>query len=140
MLKAYNPDSLNVLLTFRFHGEALASAADLCYLEISSTWMAMLRETWSVILKLPVQRHSHPSLGWTLEPIKQEIETYVLVFPGVAFLLKNTNVVRNSGPVVKVLRLIGSPLPVTVLSATSMAKRHIIMPASSYPKPTVPPS
>ncbi|PBK83688.1 hypothetical protein ARMGADRAFT_1136619 [Armillaria gallica] len=72
---------------------------------------------------------SHPSLGRTLEPIKWEIETYVLVFPGVAFSLENMNVVRNSGPVVKVPRLIGSPLSATVLSATSMAKRHIIIPA-----------
>ncbi|PBK88657.1 hypothetical protein ARMGADRAFT_1033982 [Armillaria gallica] len=50
--KAYDHDSLNVLSTFRFCGEALASVMDLCYLEISSTWMAVLRETWSVILKV----------------------------------------------------------------------------------------
>ncbi len=37
-----------------------------------------------------------------MELIKQEIETYALVFPGVAFSLENTNAVRNSGPVLKV--------------------------------------
>lgn len=129
--KAYDPDSLNVLSTFGFRGEALASAADLCCLEISSR-TAVSRETWSVILKglqtlysgaavrwrretpgtvvcvrdafynLPVRRRSHPSPGRTLELIKQEIETYALVFPGVAFSLENTNAVRNSGLVVKV--------------------------------------
>ncbi|KAK0461814.1 uncharacterized protein EV420DRAFT_1305145 [Desarmillaria tabescens] len=129
--KAYDPDSLNVLSTFGFRGEALASAADLCCLEISSR-TAVSRETWSVILKggqtlysgaavrwrretpgtvvcvrdalynLPVRRRSHPSPARTLELIKQEIETYALVFPSVAFSLENTNAVRNSGPVVKV--------------------------------------
>ncbi|KAK0230467.1 hypothetical protein IW262DRAFT_1262967 [Armillaria fumosa] len=129
--KAYDPDSLNALSTFGFRGEALASAADLCCLEISSR-TAVSRETWSVILKggqtlysgvavrwrretpgtvvcvrdafynLPVRRRSHPSPGRTLELIKQEIETYALVFPGVAFSLENTNAVRNSGPAVKV--------------------------------------
>ncbi|KAK0206843.1 hypothetical protein DFS33DRAFT_1317462 [Desarmillaria ectypa] len=129
--KAYDPDSLNVLSTFGFRGEALASAADLCCLEISSRTVVS-RETWSVILKggetlysgaavrwrretpgtvvcvrdafynLPVRRRSHPSPARTLELIKQEIETYALVFPGVAFSLENTNAVRNSGPVMKV--------------------------------------
>ncbi|KAK0243083.1 hypothetical protein EDD85DRAFT_919109 [Armillaria nabsnona] len=135
--KAYDPDSLNVLSTFGFRGEALASASDLCCLEISSR-TAVSRETWSVILKggqtlysgvavrwrretpgtvvcvrdafynLPVRRRSHPSPSRTLELIKQEIETYALVFPGVAFSLENTNAVRNSGPVVKVPK-VGSP-------------------------------
>ncbi|KAK0491323.1 hypothetical protein IW261DRAFT_81628 [Armillaria novae-zelandiae] len=129
--KAYDPDSLNVLSTFGFRGEALASAADLCCLEISSRTVVS-RETWSVILKggqtlysgvavrwrretpgtvvcvrdafynLPVRRRSHPSPGRTLELIKQEIETYALVFPGVAFSLENINAVNNSGPVLKV--------------------------------------
>ncbi|PBL02872.1 hypothetical protein ARMGADRAFT_1042474 [Armillaria gallica] len=125
--KAYDPDSLNVLSTFGFRGEALASAADLCCLEISSR-TAVSRETWSVILKggqtlysgvavrwrretpgtvvcvrdafynLPVRRRSHPSPSRTLELIRQEIETYALVFPGVAFSLENTNTVRNRSP------------------------------------------
>ncbi|KAK0190644.1 hypothetical protein F5146DRAFT_930734 [Armillaria mellea] len=129
--KAYDLDSLDVLSTFGFRGEALASAADMCCLEISSR-SAGSKETWSVILKggqtlysgaavrwrretpgtvvcvrdafynLPVRRRSHPSPGRTLELIKQEIETYALVFPGVAFSLENTNAVKNSGPVVKV--------------------------------------
>ncbi|KAG7447478.1 uncharacterized protein BT62DRAFT_776682 [Guyanagaster necrorhizus] len=128
---AYDPESLNVLSTFGFRGEALASAADLCCLEISSR-TAVSRETWSVILKggktlysgaavrwrretpgtvlcardafynLPVRRRSHPSPARTLELIKQEIETYALLFPAVAFSLENTNAVRNDGLVLKV--------------------------------------
>ncbi|KAF7332355.1 Mismatch repair-related protein [Mycena kentingensis (nom. inval.)] len=49
--KAYAPDSLDHLSTFGFRGEALASCADICCLEISSR-TARSKDTWSVIVKV----------------------------------------------------------------------------------------
>ncbi|EMD40424.1 hypothetical protein CERSUDRAFT_130259 [Gelatoporia subvermispora B] len=118
--KAYTPASLGEVTTFGFRGEALASAADLCCLEISSR-TARSRECWSVILKdgkslyngpsirwrrespgtvvcvrdafynLPVRRFSHPTPARTIELIRKGIETLALVFPEVAFTLENTS-------------------------------------------------
>ncbi|KAG5654598.1 hypothetical protein H0H81_011573 [Sphagnurus paluster] len=123
--KPYQADTLNTLSTFGFRGEALASAADLACLEISSR-TANSRETWSVITKggknlyegpavrwrressgtvvcirdafynLPVRRLSHPSPARTLELIRQELETYALVFPSVAFTMENLH--NETGP------------------------------------------
>ncbi|KAJ8086935.1 DNA mismatch repair protein [Marasmius tenuissimus] len=115
--KAYDPDTLNVLSTFGFRGEALASAADLGCLEISSR-TSRSKETWSLIVKegrtlylggavrwkrdghgttvcvrdafynLPVRRLSHPSSTRSFEIIRRELETYALVFPSVSFNLR----------------------------------------------------
>ncbi|KAJ7044715.1 hypothetical protein C8F04DRAFT_1069288 [Mycena alexandri] len=118
--KAYAPDSLDDLSTFGFRGEALASCADICCLEISSR-TARSRQTWSVIVKgsktlyngpairwrrespgttvcirdafynLPVRRLSHPTPARTLDVIRHQIETFALVFPSVSFTLENTH-------------------------------------------------
>ncbi|KAL1708554.1 hypothetical protein EV121DRAFT_287423 [Schizophyllum commune] len=118
--KVYAPDQIGEQATFGFRGEALASAADLCCLEIASR-TARSRESWSIILKdrktlyngpavrwrretpgtvvcvrdafynLPVRRRSHPSPPRTLELIRQELSAYALVFPHVTFSLENTS-------------------------------------------------
>ncbi|KAJ7126385.1 hypothetical protein C8R43DRAFT_1028784 [Mycena crocata] len=118
--KAYAPDSLEDVSTFGFRGEALASCADICCLEISSRTMRS-RQSWSVILKgsktlytgpairwrrespgttvcvrdafynLPVRRLSHPTPARTLDAIRHQIEAFALVFPAVAFTLENTH-------------------------------------------------
>ncbi|KAF8915373.1 hypothetical protein CPB85DRAFT_1495878 [Mucidula mucida] len=117
--KAYDPDSLNVLSSFGFRGEALASAADLSCLEIASR-TATSRETWSMILKggealytgpavrwrretsgttvvvrdafynLPVRRLSHPPTARTFDMVRQEVETYALIFPEVSFSVERS--------------------------------------------------
>lgn len=122
--KAYDPDSLGELSTFGFRGEALASCADICCLEISSR-TARSRESWSVIVKgskplyngpavrwrrespgttvcvrdafynLPVRRLSHPTPARTLEAIRHEIVAFALVFPQVSFTLENTHSVKD---------------------------------------------
>ncbi|KAJ7741084.1 hypothetical protein B0H16DRAFT_1565880 [Mycena metata] len=122
--KAYAPDSLDDLSTFGFRGEALASCADICCLEISSR-TARSRQSWSVIVKgskmlyngpairwrrespgttvcirdafynLPVRRLSHPTPARTLDTIRHQIETFALVFPRVSFTLENTHSVKD---------------------------------------------
>ncbi|KAJ3981747.1 hypothetical protein F5890DRAFT_1533745 [Lentinula detonsa] len=117
--KAYTPDSLDCLSTFGFRGEALASAADLCCLEIASR-TSRSRETWSIILKdgktlyagsavrwrkeshgttvcirdafynLPVRRRSHPSPSRTFELIRGEIESWAIMHPEVSFSLEDS--------------------------------------------------
>lgn len=116
--KAYEINSLNQLSTFGFRGEALASAADICCLEISSRTKAA-GETWSVIVKggkslhygpairwrrdtpgsvvsvrdafynLPVRRRVHPSASKSLEMIKRDLQCFSLVFPHVSFTLED---------------------------------------------------
>ncbi|KAJ6466703.1 hypothetical protein C8R47DRAFT_1179968 [Mycena vitilis] len=113
--KAYAPESLDDLSTFGFRGEALASCADICCLEISSR-TSRSRQTWSVIVKgskalyngpavrwrrespgttLPVRRLSHPTAARTLDAVRHEIEAFALVFPSVSFTLENTHSVRD---------------------------------------------
>ncbi|KZT71436.1 hypothetical protein DAEQUDRAFT_666030 [Daedalea quercina L-15889] len=122
--KAYSPASLDQVSTFGFRGEALASAADVSCLEISSR-TARSRESWSVILKegktlyhgrslrwrrespgtvvsvrdafynLPIRRRSHPSAARTLELVRRDIETFALMFPNVAFSVENTHKTRS---------------------------------------------
>ncbi|KAI9000797.1 hypothetical protein BD414DRAFT_406416 [Trametes punicea] len=116
--KAYTLASLDGVTTFGFRGEALASAADVSCLEISSR-TKHARECRSVILKggralyagparrwrrespgtvvvvrdafynLPIRRRSHPSPSRTVELLKREIEAFALVFPGVSFSLES---------------------------------------------------
>ncbi|KAH0587870.1 hypothetical protein H2248_006625 [Termitomyces sp. 'cryptogamus'] len=118
--KTYQPGGLNTVSTFGFRGEALASAADLGCLEISSR-TAHSRDTWSTITKggkclysgpavrwrretcgtvvcirdafynLPVRRLSHLPPVRTLDQIRQELETYSIVFPQIVFSLENTH-------------------------------------------------
>ncbi|KIK29224.1 hypothetical protein PISMIDRAFT_89800 [Pisolithus microcarpus 441] len=124
--KACPTASLESVSTFGFRGEALASMADLCCLEISSR-TARARESWSIIMKggqtlyagpsvrwrretagtavsvrdaffnLPIRRLSHPSSSKTLEIIRQEIESYALVFPGISFSLEDTSKSNRGG-------------------------------------------
>ncbi|CCL98575.1 uncharacterized protein FIBRA_00576 [Fibroporia radiculosa] len=61
--KAYSSASLDQVSTFGFRGEALASAADLSCLEISSR-TARSRESWSVILKGRAVLYNGPSVRW----------------------------------------------------------------------------
>ncbi|TFK68180.1 hypothetical protein BDN72DRAFT_898304 [Pluteus cervinus] len=137
--KAYNSRLSNAASTFGFRGEALASAGDVCCIEIASRTVNS-RETWSVISKggkalyngpavrwkrespgttvcirdafynLPVRRRSHPSAAKTLETIRREIETYALVFPEVAFTLQNTNTKSEQGASVSRIPKTGSTL------------------------------
>lgn len=123
--KAYTPASLESVSTFGFRGEALSSMAELCCLEISSR-TSRSRESWSVILKagkslysgpsirwrretagtvvcvrdaffsLPIRRQSHPSTAKTIDAIKQELETYALMFPGVSFTLQDDSKSREN--------------------------------------------
>jgi DNA mismatch repair protein MLH3 len=118
--KAHDLDSLKHVTTLGFRGEALASISDLCCLEIS-TRASVSRESWSIILKggkclyngpsvrwrretpgtvlyirdaffnLPIRRLSHPSPTKTYELLRQEIDTYALAFPSVAFSLTMEN-------------------------------------------------
>ncbi|KAF9498626.1 hypothetical protein BDN71DRAFT_1385419 [Pleurotus eryngii] len=144
--KAYSMDSLGGVSTFGFRGEALASAADLACLEISSR-TAKSKQSWSIILKggdtlysgpsvrwrrespgttvylqdvfysLPIRRSSHPSPSRTVEMIRNEIECYALVFPQVSFSLQRTAVGRD-GNVEKV-----TAIPKTSSSLTAF--KHI---------------
>ncbi|KAF8238974.1 hypothetical protein L208DRAFT_1239561 [Tricholoma matsutake] len=125
--KPYAPGGLNSLTTFGFRGEALASAAELGCLEISSR-TGKSRETWSIIMKggsclysgpavrwrressgtavcvrdafynLPVRRLSHPSTARTLELIRQDVETLALIFTNVTFTVEDINKERQAGP------------------------------------------
>ncbi|KAF9515270.1 hypothetical protein BS47DRAFT_1391799 [Hydnum rufescens UP504] len=117
--KAPTTHGLDDLTTFGFRGEALASAADLACLEISSRSRPQ-SESWSVIAKggkrlyfgpairwrrerpgtvvcirdafynLPIRRISHPSASRTLELIMKDTQSFSLVFPAVAFSVENT--------------------------------------------------
>ncbi|KAK7062063.1 mismatch repair-related protein [Favolaschia claudopus] len=143
--KAYALDSLNDLSTFGFRGEALASCADICCLEISSR-TARSRQTWSVIVKgsttlytgpavrwrrespgttvcirdafynLPVRRLSHPTPARTIDAIRREIEAFALVFPSVAFTCENTHSVKDEKDMI---------LRVPKTASTLAAFRHL---------------
>ncbi|KAF5393106.1 hypothetical protein D9757_001289 [Collybiopsis confluens] len=132
--KAYSPDSLNYLSSFGFRGEALASAADLCCLEIASR-TSLSRETWSIILKdenvfytgpavrwrrespgttvcvrdafynLPVRRRSHPSASRTLELVRQEVELWALMHPHVSFMLENSQTKLSGSSARRILKI-----------------------------------
>ncbi|KAF9226706.1 hypothetical protein BS17DRAFT_865354 [Gyrodon lividus] len=118
--KAYTPASLEAVSTFGFRGEALSSMADLCCLEISSR-TARSRESWTVIVKagkllytgpsirwrrecagtvvsirdaffsFRVRRLTHPSPNKVIQLIRQELETFALVFPNVTFSFQDAS-------------------------------------------------
>ena len=48
--------------------------------------------------KLPIRRRSHPSPASTMNSIRQEIETYALMFPTVSFTLEATNRSHDGSP------------------------------------------
>ncbi|KAI0303906.1 hypothetical protein BC826DRAFT_980327 [Russula brevipes] len=146
--KANTLDSLGEVRTFGFRGEALASAADISCLEISSR-TAISRRTWSVITKngkclyngpaarwrmerpgtvvhlrdifhnLPIRRNSHPRPSRTLEIICRDLETLALVFPGVSFTISTIRQSSEMGPHTD--RLLHIPKTSSILSAF----RHI---------------
>ncbi|KIK67770.1 hypothetical protein GYMLUDRAFT_154647 [Collybiopsis luxurians FD-317 M1] len=150
--KAYTPDSLNCLSTFGFRGEALASAADLCCLEIASR-TSLSRETSSIIFKdgnvlytgpavrwkrefhgttvcvrdafynLPVRRRSHPSTPRTLELIRQEIEIWALIHPGVSFTLEDSQAKFGGSSRTNVLRI--PKVRANSISSTINVFRHL---------------
>ncbi|KZW04185.1 hypothetical protein EXIGLDRAFT_737842 [Exidia glandulosa HHB12029] len=65
--KTYSPSALGELSTFGFRGEALASAADISCLEISSRPSESKQsECWSVIVKGGEQLHNGRALRWKL--------------------------------------------------------------------------
>lgn len=135
--KAYDSVSLGVVTTLGFRGEALASIADVSCLEIS-TRTANSRESWSIILKkgqclyngpslrwrretpgtvvyirdaffnLPIRRRAHPNHSKTFEMIRQEVETYALAFPSVAFALQMENDDPSSSSKKKSFRVPGT--------------------------------
>nr|GAT45012.1 mismatch repair-related protein [Mycena chlorophos] len=139
--KAYAPESLDNLATFGFRGEALASCADICCLEIASR-TSRSTQTWSTIVKgskslyngtavrwtrespgttvcvreafynLPVRRRSHPSPTRTIDAIRRQIEAFALVFPSVSFTLENTHNTKDEKDMV--LRI---PKTSSILSA-----------------------
>ncbi|KAF5333492.1 hypothetical protein D9611_002521 [Ephemerocybe angulata] len=118
--KVYAQNLMNAESTFGFRGEALASAAELSCLEISSR-TAQSKESWSVIVKggkrlylgpsirwrretpgtvvcvrdafynLPVRRLSHSSPTKTWELVRQELERYAIIFHEVAFTMEGLN-------------------------------------------------
>jgi len=52
----------------------------------------MIRSSTSNVLpQLPVRRLSHPTPARTWDLVRQELETYSLVFPSVAFVLEDTS-------------------------------------------------
>ncbi|PPQ70442.1 hypothetical protein CVT26_013936 [Gymnopilus dilepis] len=118
--KSYVPEPFASSSTFGFRGEALASAADISCLEICSR-TAKSRNTWSIIVKggqilykgpavrwkrescgttvcvrdafynLPVRRTSHTAPSRTWELVRQEVETYSLMFSNVSFRIEDTS-------------------------------------------------
>ncbi|TFK85447.1 hypothetical protein K466DRAFT_494735 [Polyporus arcularius HHB13444] len=144
--KAYTPASLNEVTTFGFRGEALASVADLCCLEVCSRTKHS-SENWSVILKggqtlytgpsirwrrespgtvvsvrdvfynLPIRRRSHPSAARTVDLVRREIETFALVFPDVCFSLETSKKGQNGVHVRSKARVLTVPKTQSTLKA-----------------------
>ncbi|EJD53641.1 hypothetical protein AURDEDRAFT_53673 [Auricularia subglabra TFB-10046 SS5] len=119
--KTYSPSSSSSPSSFGFRGEALASVADVCVLELATRTKAD-NDCWSIVLKggellhcgsalrnrvtgkhgtvvcvrdafynLPVRRMSHPSVAKTLQLVRREMETYALACPHVAFSLETVS-------------------------------------------------
>ncbi|KAH9977605.1 histidine kinase-like ATPase [Lactifluus volemus] len=136
------------ICTFGFRGEALASAADVSCLEISSR-TSISQETWSVITKsgrclyngpstrwrlerpgtvvylrdifhnLPIRRTTHSRPSKTMETICRDIETLALVFPGVSFTVSAMRPLSEAG--LHNDRVLNIPKTSSILSAF----RHI---------------
>ncbi|ETW84186.1 hypothetical protein HETIRDRAFT_381588 [Heterobasidion irregulare TC 32-1] len=122
--KAYAPNDHVMDRNFGFRGEALASAADISCVEIS-TRTPTSKESWTVILKseqclydgpsvrwrretagttvclrdifynLPIRRSTHSSSSKTLSIIRKDIELLALVFPEVCFSLDDIHSARQ---------------------------------------------
>ncbi|KAM5535475.1 hypothetical protein V8D89_010812, partial [Ganoderma adspersum] len=148
--KAYSVTSLGEVTTFGFRGEALASIANLCCLEISSR-TTLSDQSWSVIMKgeqtlytgpsvrwrrespgtvvsvrdafynLPIRRKAHPSPPRTIELVRRDISAYALVFPGVSFILETMHKAKDSVQAKSNTRL----LTVPKTSSTLLTFRHL---------------
>ncbi|KAH9899633.1 hypothetical protein C8Q73DRAFT_329317 [Cubamyces lactineus] len=148
--KAYTPASLAEVTTFGFRGEAIASAADVSCLEISSRTKHS-RESWSIILKggetlytgpalrwrkespgtvvsvrdafynLPIRRRSHPNPTRTVDLVKREVESFALVFPGVSFTVESTHKSKEGIHARSKMRVLTAPKT----SSTLATFRHI---------------
>lgn len=46
--------------------------------------------------QLPIRRQSHPSPAKTIDAIKQELETYAIMFPNVSFTLQDDSKSRDN--------------------------------------------
>jgi DNA mismatch repair protein MLH3 len=56
--------------------------------------------------QLPIRRRSHPSPSRTWELVRQEIETYALMFPHVSFSLEDASrQIESSHPKERVIRI-----------------------------------
>ncbi|PIL37355.1 hypothetical protein GSI_01048 [Ganoderma sinense ZZ0214-1] len=148
--KAYDTMSLDEVNTFGFRGEALASIANLCCLEISSR-TTHSAQSWSVIMKgeqtlysgpsirwrrespgtvvsvrdafynLPIRRKAHPNPPRIIELVRRDISAYALVFPGVSFTLDTMQRAKDSAQNKPNARL----LTVSKTSSTLFAFRHL---------------
>ncbi|KAF8514845.1 hypothetical protein BU17DRAFT_52124 [Hysterangium stoloniferum] len=146
--KDYDNALLGETSTFGFRGEALASAADISCLEISSRTYSS-NETWSIIFKggkklyygpavrwrrerpgttvfirdafynLPIRRRSHPTTSRTLEFVRKDMESIALVFPHVAFSLQNSAKENNK------IGDKGRILAIPKTSSSLLAFRHL---------------
>ncbi|KAI0751023.1 hypothetical protein C8Q80DRAFT_1099789 [Daedaleopsis nitida] len=152
--KAYTPASLSDVRSFGFRGEALASVADLCCMEITSR-TSRSRESWSVILKggqtlyagpsvrwcretpgtvvsvrdafynLPIRRRSHPTPSRTVELIKRDMETLALVFPSVSFSLDSTQKGKQASDKIRVLTIPKARCLIISTSSSLSVFRHL---------------
>ncbi|KAI1796165.1 hypothetical protein LXA43DRAFT_988663 [Ganoderma leucocontextum] len=148
--KAYSTPSLDEVNTFGFRGEALASIANLCCLEISSR-TTHSDKSYSIILKgeqtlytgpsvrwrrespgtvvsvrdafynLPIRRKAHPNSARTIELVRRDISTYSLVFPEVSFTLETMHKAKDGGRAKSNTRL----LIVPKTSSTLFTFRHL---------------
>ncbi|KAI0677319.1 hypothetical protein C8Q78DRAFT_1065895 [Trametes maxima] len=144
--KAYASASLDEVTTFGFRGEALASAAEISCIEISSRTKHS-RESWSLILKggqtlyagpsirwkretpgtvvsirdafynLPIRRRSHPNPARTVELVKRDVESFALVFPEVCFSLDNAGKAKGTTVTHGKTRVLTAPKTLSTLSA-----------------------
>ncbi|TBU47222.1 hypothetical protein BD309DRAFT_856433 [Dichomitus squalens] len=148
--KACNTASLDEVDSFGFRGEALASIANLCCLEITSRTRES-SESWTIILKgdqtlytgpstrwrressgtvvsvrdafynLPIRRKAHPNCPRTVELVRRDVEALALVFPDICFAVENVQKTKDATRAKAKTRL----LTVPKTSSTVLTFRHL---------------